>query len=107
MKSNLLFELHLIGNLFGRIAQVERNIALINIPAGTIAKLSINESSPPSAPIPIAAGIIVVGIVPSIPPKIPPYFSISTVTVVATSPAITAASIAVCPSMAARVDVYP
>ena len=101
---SLLFESHVFGSLLGRIAQVERNIALINIPAGTIARLRINESSPPSDPIPIAAGIIVVGIVPRIPPKTPPYFSISTVTVVATTPAITAASKAVCPSMMARDD---
>ena len=100
---SFLFELHLEGSLFGRIAHVERNIALISIPAGTIDRLIISESFPPSEPMPIAAGIIVVGIVPSIPPTTPPYFSISTVTVVATTPAIIAASIAVCPSMMVRV----
>ena len=36
---------------------------------------------------PIAAGTIVLGIVPNIPPFIPPNFSIATVTAIATKPA--------------------
>ena len=43
--------------------------------------------------IPAAAGTIVVGIVPKIPPIAPPYFSINSVTAIATKPANKAAII--------------
>ena len=66
-----------------------------------MARLMISASSPPSEAIPIDAGIIVVGIVPNIPPITPPYFSIKTVTAVATIPAINAANNTVCTSMLA------
>ena len=49
--------------------------------------LVAKSSSPASAYIPIVAGIIVVGSVPSIPPIMPPHFSIATVTNTATIPA--------------------
>ncbi len=77
---------------------------MISIPAGTIARLIINASLPPSEAIPIDAGMMVVGMVPKIPPTTPPYFSISTVTVVATIPAIKAATNTVCSSMLVPTD---
>ena len=72
----------------GKTTQTPRNIPFNNIPNGTIAKATDKLS--PSSIIPAAAGIIVVGTVPRIPPIIPPHFSIATVTKMATRPANTA-----------------
>ena len=53
--------------------------------------LVARSSEPPSTYIPIVAGTMVVGRVPSIPPMIPPHFSMATVTRIATMPANKAA----------------
>ena len=71
----------------GRIIHTVKKIPLTSIPSGIIAILSIKAASPPTIYIPAAAGTIVEGIVPNIPPVKPPHFSIATVTIVATRPA--------------------
>jgi hypothetical protein len=71
----------------GRIIHTVKKIPLTSIPRGIIAMLLIRAISPPTIYIPAAAGTIVEGIVPNIPPVNPPHFSIAIVTNVATSPA--------------------
>ena len=71
----------------GRIIQTVKKRPLTSIPSGIIAILSINAASPPARYIPAAAGTIVEGTVPNMPPVSPPHFSIATVTSVATIPA--------------------
>jgi len=71
----------------GRTIHTVKKIPLTSIPRGIIAILSISAISPPIIYIPAAAGTIVEGTVPKIPPVNPPHFSIATVTSVATSPA--------------------
>ena len=67
-------------------------MAFANIPSGTTERLAIRSAFSCASDIPITAGMIVDGTVPKAPPTKPPYLSISTVTSVATRPAIIAAS---------------
>jgi hypothetical protein len=71
----------------GKRIHAPRNKALSTMPKGTTDMLVTNASSPPTMYIPIAAGTMVEGAVPSNPPISPPHFSMATVTAVATNPA--------------------
>jgi hypothetical protein len=90
----------------GRIIHTLKKIPLTSIPSGIIAILSINAASPPTIYIPAAAGTIVDGTVPNIPPVIPPHFSIATVTKVATIPANRAEIKTDCPRIKSQPKLY-
>ena len=79
-----------LGNHRGITTQAPKNRALSNMPSGTTDIDMTSASSPPAAYIPMPAGTMVEGTVPSKPPTSPPHFSMATVTAVATTPAKTA-----------------
>ena len=90
--ANRLPKLH-EGIRGGTTRHIQRKMAFSNMPTGTIPIAGSNASEFGSAShMKAAAGTMVVGMVPRIPPTTPPNFSIATVTAIATKPARNAAS---------------